>query len=102
MGDHHMHITSVLIEDQADIDNFLTEARRVFQYAWHVPVQGQAWAVAMVSKDFDGESSELEMEDICTGLGGILKGDIDLVSAWENDDGTRERTRLWHIKGSGR
>lgn len=97
-----MHITSVLIEEQDDIARFVHEAQQIFHCAWSVPQPGAAWAVALVSKDFDGVSSELEMEDICTALNGILRGDITLVSAWEHDDSSRERTRLWHIKGSGR
>ena len=101
MGDQHFHVTSVLIEDRADVDRFIEVTRERFRDVYLLPPGAEyPFALAMYDKDFDGISCALEMIDTAEALSGILANDIHIVSAWE-PYGRPERRHVWRVAGRG-
>jgi len=109
MSDRHMHITSYLYETPEAIGAFIAAARAVpgrFFYSV-LPVvaeNGRTIAAAFLSKDLDGISDELDMPQVTEALAGILRHDIEIVSAWEGGDRPERRStpreRVWVVPGS--
>lgn len=105
MSDRHIHITGMIYDDQGVIEQFIRAAEATNFFRFVTPVRfenGPIRAVAFYSKDLDGISDELEMEDIADKLSGILRWHVELVSAWDNPvEGGRypDRERVWLIRG---
>lgn len=58
--------------------------------------------IVMRSRDLDDFSVEhSEIPDMLKEGHGILKGDLDIVAAWECDDTSNPRQRVFTIKGRG-
>ena len=98
MGDQHFYVTSVLIEDAADVQRFIAAAQEHFRAVWPLPPDGKPFALAMYDKDFDGITCAIEMIDVAEALSGILANDIHIVVAWE-PYGHPERRRVWRVTG---
>ena len=96
VGDQHFFVTSVLIEDAADVERFMEAARERFRAVWTLPPGAPVpFALAMYDKDFDGISSAIDMIDTVDVLTGILEHDIHI---WE-PYGHPERRRVWRVPG---
>ena len=96
-----MHVTT-FIADTDGLREFLEAARNLRTFEFVQPVtrekDGRVIAVVFYSKDLDGISDELEMDQVAACLSGILAEDVEIVSAWESHS-DRERDRVWKVPG---
>jgi hypothetical protein len=106
VSDRHLHVTSFIY--QADgLEEFLGVLRKHFRTV--TPIirdTGQVIAVAFESKDLGDIGDELyTLPEAVEELSGILSDDIQIVSAWEGEEGEppfgHERQRVWQVKGRG-
>jgi hypothetical protein len=98
MGDQHFFVTSVLIEDDEDIERFRAVLRDRFRAVYQIPPSAAPLAFAMYDKDFDGITSAIELIDTIDALSGILRHDVHIAAAWE-PYGRPERRTLWRVPG---
>jgi hypothetical protein len=88
----HSHVTQYLYCDQE------SALRRRFRWVYPLPSADHIRWVSFMERDMDDETAEIDMPYILGELEHILPTDIEVVSAWENDD-NGDRTRVWLVRG---
>jgi hypothetical protein len=107
MSFRHTLITQFIYatgEDPQDLHEFINVLESHFGGYGHIHPNfnkyGTLSFISIYASDSDGSGVERELPDLLTNAEGILKGDIDLVAAWEYDNEI-PRQRVFTIKGRG-
>ena len=99
MSYRHTHVTQFIYADEDSIRRFVEALRQHFPSVHpHLSENGPGW-VTFMGKDHDAVRAAAEMPDIIAALEGILPGDIEIVSAWED---AITLTRVWTVRGRER
>lgn len=102
MSDRHIHTTGFLYErDPAKIAEFIGVLEQRFTCVTPIRRDRDACpiAIAWYSSDMAYEDEISALPDAVEALTGIFEQDVTIVSAWDSDHETKDRTRLWRVPG---
>ncbi|MFF4412133.1 hypothetical protein ACFYY8_06340 [Streptosporangium sp. NPDC001559] len=96
----HTHVTQHLYAPHEAKTLFVAELRKHFRQVYALPNEDTISWITFADRDTDNVSDELAMPDVLSHLDGILPHDIEIVSAWEQEQAPIQRTRVWLVRGS--